>query len=206
MNHSYDNITGRVGMAFWKRSDSGRSRSLWVCVREVDCYKCSHTGLTYRRWLVRELIRGGVGPMHGKALRKCWTISWVKPWLLAESEYTGEIKALIDEAIGFEQGIKHVPSGMNWYERANHSKQRYDTELRSVYKMFGLQYKVFSRKSNKFEVATSSGNGLKLFADFADELKARDFIKELFARKYAQHATLTDKFDGSVQKFRRKKY
>jgi len=194
--------SAKAGMAFWKRSDSGRTQSIWVCIRELAPYESN--GVRYRQWLTREIIRGGMGPMHGKSLRRSTSVNNRR--FLAESEYTEEIAALISEAMAFESGNDHSPSGSYWYERRRAVEAQHIEAVKSLYGSFGLRYPAQrARKGWNYAVNTSSGNGLSLHAEFTSDSMARDFIDMAFHARLAQHATITNKSDDSVQKFRRKK-
>jgi hypothetical protein len=192
-----------TGICYWKRSCSGRTRSLWVYVkfahhRQYDGKSC---------WLVRELIRGGVGPMHGKALRDVVVPEyvWNRRALLGEDEYTKEIYELISEATLNE--VEALIPGNRWGWHAENRKDL-QPKIDRLYQRFGIKqkeqvYNIFRRK--QFQVDTTSGNGVQLYAEFDDQITAVNFIKQAFAMNLAQSAKLYDVTANTTRHFRKRK-
>lgn len=192
-----------TGICFWKRSCSGRTRSLWVYVkfahhRQYDGKEC---------WLVRELIRGGVGPMHGKALRDVVVPEylWNRRERLGEDEYTKEILLLIAEATSSE--ICATIPGNAWEWREDNRKVL-QPKIDRLYQWFGLKqkeqvYNIFRRKP--FQVDTNSGNSVRLYAEFDDQNTAVSFIKEAFAMNLAQSAEIHDVSENVTRRYRKRK-
>lgn len=193
-----------TGIAFWKRSCTGRTRSLWVYVmvayhREYDGKEC---------WLVRELIRGGVGPMHGKALRDVVVPEyvWNRRELLGESEYTKEIYELISEAMLNELGGQPLPGAWSHWELRENTKKRLKPQIDYLYHSHGINPKhpnMYSRKN--FQVDTNAGHELRLYVGFDTEQEAISFIKQSFAMNLAQSAKLHNVTANTTRKFRKRK-
>lgn len=192
-----------TGICYWKRSCSGRTRSLWVYVkfahhRQYDGKSC---------WLVRELIRGGVGPMHGKALRDVVVPEyvWNRRALLGEDEYTKEIYELISEATLNE--VEALIPGNRW-EWREYNRKCAQTKIDRLYHWFGIKqkdqvYNIFRRKN--FQVDTNSGSDVRLYAEFDDQITAVNFIKQAFAMNLAQSAKLHDVSENVTNRYRKRK-
>lgn len=204
---SNDNIPKDLtGIAFWKRSCTGRTRSLWVYVRLA--YHRQYDGKAC--WLVRELIRGGVGPMHGKALRDVVVPEyvWNRRELLGEDEYTKEIYELISEAMLNELGGQPFPGEYNHWELRENTKKRLKPQIDYLYHSHGINPKHpnndrYSRKN--FQVDTNAGNQVRLFASFDVESRAMDFIRLAFYMNLAQSAKLHNVTANTTRKFRKRK-
>lgn len=192
-----------TGICYWKRSCSGRTRSLWVYVRfahhrQYDGKEC---------WLVRELIRGGIGPMHGKALRDVVVPEylWRRRELLDDNEYTKEIYDLIAEAM-LNETCSAIP-GARWEWREDNRKCL-QPKIDRLYQLFGIKqkehvYNIFRRK--QFQVDTSSGNGVRLYAEFDDQITADNFIRGAFRMNLAQSAKIHDATKNVTSRYRKRK-
>lgn len=212
---STENDTRGVGVTFWQRSGSGRTHSLWVYVRPVEARKSTYNGYTYYQWVIRELIRGGVGPMHGKAERG-WTQLVDQKYPIQKPLELGPefpvpdqttIDALVAEALLFEKSNTDNPwrAGMHWYEAQKALVQRHEEKIAAIYRLFKQKYNRYGTPKGAFLVETNSGSAPRLRAGFDDEFTAREFVRIVFAHKLAQQATITSTADNRTQKIRRKK-
>jgi len=209
---STENNTKGVGVTFWRRSGSGRTHSLWVYVRPVEAHRSTYNGYVYYPWVIRELIRGGVGPMHGKADRGWTTLVNQRCPVQGPLELGPEfpvpdqatVDALVAEALLFEKNNTHDPCHSRWAVESV-LLRRYEELIEGVYRLFKQKYDRYGTPKGAFIVETNSGSTPRLRAGFDDELKAREFVRVVFAHKLAQQATITSTANNHTQRIRRKK-